>query len=361
MVWEPKYTITKEILDNLTKIEAIKNSFDDKPLSPVLLSSLHNSAKINSTHYSTKIEGNMLTLEEVTQSLNSMAKYVAPHRPRDEKEVKNYYNALSYMEDYLTKGSELNETFIKKIHAMIEGQKSPTPYRTEQNAIYDSTDGSLVYLPPEVKDVAPMMADLLLWLADNISVLPTPVAAGLFHYQFVTIHPYIDGNGRTARLITSFIMRKFGYGLKGIYSLDEYYAQDLQTYYRALATHPHHNYYEGRHEADLTGWLNYFIAGVASAFSNIETKAIEEADKGFTVDKSPLIRNLDIHQRKVLELFVEFKELSSSQMAKYIGINEQAMRILIRKWVTDEFLAVANSAKKSRTYILSEKYEKLIV
>lgn len=74
MVWMPKYTITKEILSYLTKIESIKNSFEDKPLSPVLLSSLHQSAKISQTHYSTQIEGNNLTLKQVKihyiQSIN---------------------------------------------------------------------------------------------------------------------------------------------------------------------------------------------------------------------------------------------------------------------------------------------------
>ncbi len=69
----------------------------------------------------------------------------------------------------------------------------------------------------------------------NAGNLPIPLVAGIVHYQFVTIHPYYDGNGRTARLLTSFIMRKGGYGLKGIYSLEEYYAKDLTRYYDAFA------------------------------------------------------------------------------------------------------------------------------
>ena len=95
MTWTPKYTITKEILSYLTKIESIKNSFEDKPLSPVLLSSLHQSAKISSTHYSTKIEGNHLSLKQVENALYTVNKSAQSYQGHDGKEGKAYYDALS--------------------------------------------------------------------------------------------------------------------------------------------------------------------------------------------------------------------------------------------------------------------------
>ena len=197
-------------------------------------------------------------------------------------------------------------------------------------------------------------------MQDNIDKLPTPIVAGLFHYQFVTIHPYFDGNGRTARLITSYIMRKFGYGLKGIYSLEEYYAKNLPDYYQALMTHPHHNYYFGRNEADLTSWIEYFIKGVAEAFTNVEVKAAKEQNKGLTIDKSPLLRKLDIKQRKILELFTEFEAITSAQAGDYLGISSQSARLLLNKWVDEGFLQIVNIAKKNRTYGLSEDFEQML-
>ena len=360
MTWQPKYTITKEILSNLTRIERVKEAFESKPLSPVLLNSLHNTAKVSSVHYSTQIEGNRLSMEQVERTLHTMAKKAATHHQRDEKEVKAYYDALNYMEKYLDEKGTFTEPFIQKVHALIEGQKKVIPYRETQNAIYDSVSGALVYLPPEAKDVPLFMKEMVAWVKENINTLPTPIVAGLVHYQFVTIHPYFDGNGRTARLITSFLMRKFGYGLKGIYSLEEYYAKDLASYYEALATHPHHNYYEGRHEADLTRWLEYFIKGVAEAFEKVSIKAEEEVKKGLSVDKSPLIRQLDIKQRKALELFVEYKEITSGQLAGYMGISEQSARLLMKKWIEDGFLQVANPAKKNRTYVLTKEFEDML-
>jgi Fic family protein len=360
MVWTPKYTITQEILSDLTKIENVKISFNDKPLSPVLLNSLHKTAKISSTHYSTQIEGNHLTMQQVEATLYTKNKKSTEYQGHDEKEVKAYYNAISYMEKYLDENAPFFEGFVQKIHSLVEGEKKTVPYRDAQNAIYDSSDGMLVYLPPEAKDVPEMMKDLIAFVKENIDILPTPIIAGLFHYQFVTIHPYFDGNGRTARLITSYLMRKFGYGLKGIYSLEEYYAKDLASYYQALATHPHHNYYYGRDKADLTSWLSYFIKGIATAFENVLTKASEEQNKGFTADIAPILRGLDIKQRKILELFAEYKEITSIQAGAYLGISSQSARLLLNKWVDEGFLKIVNTAKKNRTYGLTDKYEELL-
>ena len=360
MTWTPKYTITKEILTDLTKIETVKNSFDDKPLSPVLLSSLHKTAKITQTHYSTQIEGNRLTLKQVENALYTSNKSAKNYQGHDEKEVKSYYEAINYMEKYLDSNSPFSLSFIQKVHSIVEGSKKNIPYRDAQNAIYDSSDGALVYLPPETKDVPIMMDDLVKWVQDNINTLPTPIIAGLFHYQFVTIHPYFDGNGRTARLITSYIMRKFGYGLKGIYSLEEYYAKNLGDYYKALATHPHHNYYFGRNVADLTSWLEYFIRGVADAFTNIEIKAKEKDITG-KADVSPILRKLDIKQRKILELFTEFEEITSIQAGEYLNLSSQSARLILNKWVQEGFLSIVNKARKNRTYGLAPEYEKLIL
>ena len=360
MTFLPKYTITKDILADLTKIEAVKNSFEDKPLSPVLLSSLHKTAKIAQSHYSTQIEGNRLSLKQVETTLYSANKTAKDYQGHDEKEVKAYYNAINYMEKVLEEGGEFNEKLVQKIHSLVENSQKIIPYRNEQNAIYDTSDGSLVYLPPETKDVPVMMKDLITWVNENIDKLPTPIVASLFHYQFVTIHPYFDGNGRTARLMTNYIMRKFGYGLKGIYSLEEYYAKNLKDYYQALATHPHHNYYYGRHEADLTSWVEYFIKGVATAFENINIKAKEQQNVGIK-DISPALRKLDIKQRKILELFVEFEEITSNQAGEYLNLSSQSARLLLNKWVDVGFLIIANKARKNRTYGLAEEYEELLM
>lgn len=118
----------------------------------------------------------------------------------------------------------------------------------------DAASGAIVYLPPEAADVSPLMADLVAWIAQaEREQTPAPVVAGLAHYQFVTIHPFYDGNGRTTRALATLLLYRQGYDLGRFYSLEAVYAQDLPAYYAALQTHPHANDYEGRADAELTG------------------------------------------------------------------------------------------------------------
>ena len=356
MVFIPKYTVTARMLQNLAKIEIAKQNFETQPLSPQLLHSLRETAKISAVHYSTRIEGNKLTLNEVAEAIRGKK---LPQKERDEKEVKAYYQAWNAMEQAVREHQVFGEDLIGRLHTLIEGEKKIIPYRNCQNAIYDSESGAKVYLPPEFGDVPQMMLDLCEW-ANQAKELPVPLIAGIVHYQFVTIHPYIDGNGRTARLLTSFIMRANGYDLKGIYSMEEYYAQNLNAYYNALQTHPHHNYYYGRQDADITSWLEYFIGGVAESFDKIDRQATFQKEQGFSVDRSPIIRELDIKQRKIVELFMEFKEVNSGQIAQKLSISPESARGLLRRWLAEGFLQYANPAKKSRTYKLADKYERLI-
>ncbi len=353
-MFNPKYTLTQTMIQNLARIEVIKQSFETISISPRLLASLRETAKVSSVHYSTRIEGNRLTKEEVKGILHN--KHL-PAKQRDEKEVKAYYDAFMYVESALVNGKTLSEYTIFKIHDLVEGQKKSIPYRDSQNAIYDSVTGAKIYLPPEAKEVPLLMKELIEWIVDNQS-LSIPLLAGIIHYQFVTIHPYYDGNGRTARLLTTFIMRQMGYDLKGIYSLEEYYANNLMAYYDALQTHPHHNYYYGRDKADITGWLEYFIGGVKEAFENVYKQSIKLPHAETNVDTS--MRELNIKQRRTLELFVHFKEINSTQVAEALHISAGAARALMREFMAVDFIIPANKSRKARTYILTEKYQKLL-
>jgi Fic family protein len=343
------------MLKSLAKIEVIKQTFDTKPISVHLLNSLRKTAKVSAVHYSTAIEGNQLSLKEVSGIVDGRK---ASSKQHDEKEVKAYYDAWNAMENAVRSQATFDEKLIASLHTLVEGSKKIIPYRNCQNAIYDSETGAKIYLPPEFQDVPALMNDLCNWVK-NSQEIPVPIVAGIVHYQFVTIHPYLDGNGRTARLLTSFIMQSRGYGLKGVYSLEEYYAENLTAYYDALQTHPHHNYYYGRNEADITSWLEYFIEGAAQAFDKVNRQANEQALKGFSVDRNPLIRELDIKQRKVLELFVDFKEVDSKQISDVLKVSAQSARELIRKWVSAGFLHTTDKSKKARKYSLSSKYEEI--
>jgi len=358
MPFSPNYTITVAIAQNLVAIETGKKQFESIPMNAMLLSSLRKSARLASTHYSTQIEGNRLTMEQVTDVVSKKAEGF-PGRERDEKEVVNYYKALEYLE---TKNNKpLTETTIQTIHGwVLSGRKSASAYREGQNVIKDGLSGAIVYMPPEASEVSGLMKALVSWIDTSLKKgkIPVPIIAALAHYQFATIHPYYDGNGRTARLITNYILHYGGYGLKGIYSLEAYYAKNLQGYYDALAVDDIPNYYMGRAEADLTNFLEYFMKGMAISFTNIVASSKENSSPSLQ-DNSKTLRELSAKQRMALDLFVNQKEITNTDLAQHLGISKRSAATLLKKWLENEFLIIGNPSNRARSYRLNHKWEQL--
>ena len=364
-MFTPNFQITAALTKMLMDIEASRQAVSSLPITLPVLTSLRESARLISTHYSTQIEGNRLTQDQVDDVLHGGT---FPNRERDEREVKNYYQALDFLDGLIKSGQAENkapgteEHDIRTIHGLImEGKKRSTSYRDGQNVIKDSSSGSIVYMPPEAKDVPLLMADLITWINEQVAKaeLPVPIIAAIAHYQFATIHPYYDGNGRTARLLTSLVLHKSGYGLKGIYSLEEYYATNLQAYYNALTVGDSHNYYFGRAEADITEWVNYFCEGMADAFANVRLKATEAAKEAKT-DHSALLRELDQRQKQVLSLFGKSRYITTREIAGLLGIHIRTALNLCKKWVESGFIIQHGAANKSRKYELADKWVELI-
>jgi Fic family protein len=362
MPFKPAFTITPNIARCLMRIEAARQAVEDLPITPSVLATLRVTSRLLSTHYSTMIEGNLLTPEQVGKVIGKHQHF--PGRERDEKEVRGYYAALAKAESIAASGTAVTESHIRLLHALLVagGRKTakPTPYRDGQNVIRDSQSRGIVYMPPEAKDVPKLMQELAAWIeAPEQEGLPCPLRGGIVHYQVATIQPYYDGNGRTARLLTTLILHLGGYDLKGLYSLEEYYARNLGAYYEALAIGPSHNYYQGRAEADITKWLEYFCDGMAASFENVKKRAREAAGSG-AQDRSAALRRLDPRQRAALALFSQGDVITSSGIEALFRISQRAARNLLSKWVADGFLLVADPARKSRKYRLAKEFQEII-
>ena len=358
MPFNPNYQIAAETVKALLAIEASRVAMDGLPVTPQLIASLRMSARLLSTHYSTQIEGNRLTLPEVAIVVAGGGGFAG--RERDEREVSNYFKAADKAETVASLKRAFREQDIQVLHGLVyDGRPKPSPYRDGQNVIRDSADGQIVYMPPEAKDVPELMKELILWLNEEAGAkrLPIPVIAALAHYQFATIHPYYDGNGRTARLFTTMILHRCGYGLKGIYSLEEYYAKNLRHYYAALEVGPSHNYYLGRPEADVSGFIEYFCVGMAEACAKVRAQAEMSAGPEPLNDVAAL-RELRPLQRHALGLFSKSKIVTATELAEYLGITHRRGRELCIKWVAAGFIVIENSSKKARSYQLAERYEK---
>ncbi|MDN3505431.1 MAG: Fic family protein [Rhabdochlamydiaceae bacterium] len=358
--FKPNYTISSKILSHLMRVESMKEKVLYLPVTPMILNSLRETARLYTTHYSTMIEGNQLEPNQVKEVLKHEGHF--PGREREEHEVKGYYAALTQVEVWAAKNIKITEKHIQTLHALVmaNGKMNvkPSKYRDGQNVIRDGRTKAIIYMPPEAKDVNGLMMALVNWI-NCAKDLPCPLVAAIVHYQFATIHPYYDGNGRTARLLTMLILYLGGYDLKGIYSLEEYYARNLGAYYGAISVGESHNYYIGRAEAEITQWIEYFIEGMVFSCESVLKYMSEASKKGFS-DQSSILKKLDPKQRKSLELFQQFEIITSRQIGELFGYKPRTSAALCSKWVKEEFITVVDSSNRGRKYKLSDRYEGLL-
>ncbi|HSK80272.1 MAG TPA: Fic family protein, partial [Thermoanaerobaculia bacterium] len=150
-----------------------------------------------------------------------------------------------------------------------------------------------------------------------------------------------------------------GYGLNGLFSLEEHHARDLAAYYNSLAIHPHHNYYEGRDTADLTPWLAYFVDTLAVVFTSTKDEALRSAAETPPMEPEAL-RRLDPRARTVLALFTRTERITAGDVANALGLSDRMARVLLSDWVRQGWLEVADPSRRSRSYGLSAIYRQLI-
>ena len=186
-------------------------------------------------HYSTSIEGNTLTLAQV-QSLVAGEEVAAP--AQQVQEVQNYKEAIAYVQSLVGDGDAVvTEDVIRTIHFVVSkgltGYGSGR-YRTEQNYVVDRNSGKRVFHPPSPSRVPGLMREFVEW-ANTSPHLDSVYRAGLAHLNFVAIHPFTDGNGRTARVLETLLLYKGGFRGEDLISLEEYFGLDTRRYYEAIA------------------------------------------------------------------------------------------------------------------------------
>lgn len=257
-----KVTITNDILNSIIEIELNRYKISLVELSQNVLNKLRKNSKIKSSYASNKIEGNPLSEKQAEEVIESDER---KHYLKPDQEVRNYFLALNYLEEKLNNKEKLSKKLILDVQKLVEkgapkekiGLRGPMPPGV-LFAVYDSKTGNPDYIPPEYNDV-PGLLDELIEYVNTTDDHPLIVAA-VVHYQLVTIHPFEDGNGRTARLLSGYIMDLNGYGFNGVGSLEEYFAYDVDEYYDSIQMGLPALYYSGRENPPHPEiWINYFL------------------------------------------------------------------------------------------------------
>ena len=257
-----KVTLTNEILSYITEIEQNRYKVSSVKLSKAVMNRLRKNSKKKSSYASNKIEGNPLSEKQVDEVIESDER---KHYLKPEQEVRNYFLALNYLEEKVNKKEKFSKKLILDVQKLVEkgaskekiGLRGPMPPGV-LFAVYDSKTGNPDYIPPEYCDI-PGLLDELIEYVNTTDDHPLIVAA-VVHYQLVTIHPFEDGNGRTARLLSGYIMDLNGYGFNGVGSLEEYFAYDIDEYYESIQMGLPALYYSGRENPPHPEiWIHYFL------------------------------------------------------------------------------------------------------
>lgn len=268
-MFQPKYTITDRLLANIKRVNSIVNELNDKRFPSVVLLELERSAREVSTYASTSIEGNPLLLTEVKKILKSKPTHI-----RDsEKEVLNYNQALQDLNKQLEEGNvRLSLSFILKIQKQVVNGLLPKfetgRLREKPVVVNDPRTGQPVYLPPDAREVNPLIEDLVEFTNKNRENVDPLILAGIFHKQMVIIHPFMDGNGRTTRLVTKSLLAALGLNTFNLFSFEHYYNKNVTRYFQTVGEFG--NYYELVAKIDFTNWLEYFTEGIIDELLRVQ-------------------------------------------------------------------------------------------
>lgn len=257
----PKYTITDQLLANITRITSLVHDLNNRHFPRVVQVQFAQAAREVSVHASTSIEGNPLPLTEVKRVLKSR-----PAHLRDsEKEVLNYNTALESLSAQLTTNkSGVSLSLILAIHEQVTAGLLPLfasgKLRQKPVVVNDPPTGQIVYLPPDAEEVKPLIGDLLEFVEAKAGLVDPLILAGIFHKQMVIIHPFMDGNGRTTRLATKVLLAKMGLNTFNLFSFENYYNQNVTKYFQTVGEYG--DYHELAEKIDFTAWLEYFTGGI---------------------------------------------------------------------------------------------------
>lgn len=285
-MYTPHFTITNNLLTYISKIEAAKEVIDHAALVPAWEAKFRDDALTRTVYYGTKIEGNDLTQAQAEQviRLDNMVdpREVAERagivaRERDIQEVINYRNVMQWIdqwEKFVQRPGQISEDILKTLHKLttqriLDPQYIGT-YRDKQVVVRSATNGTVAFRPPLAVEIPYYIEEFFEWLnSDHAQQIHPIFRAAVTHYQLVFVHPFIEGNGRTARAMATLVLYSSGYDFKKFFSIEKYFDDDVEKYYLALLS------VQQQEQQDLTYWLEYFCYGLAVEIDKVKQQVLK--------------------------------------------------------------------------------------
>lgn len=347
----PKYSITPQTLSNMTEIAEIKAIVERSRVLPLNEALLRRQAILRIAHTSTSIEGNKLAEFEVGKVMEGKS-VRAPQK--DIMEVENYVKSLKLLDEMAKSKADLTEADILKLHtvlinSLVDKEKTGRFRPADVYVLDDLGDGReiLRFKAPPAPEVPKMIKDLLDWLKRSKTEGIHPIIrAGILHLQFVTIHPFTDGNGRAARLLTQLSLYKEGWDFRKIIVLEDYYNRDRMSYYNAENKAQGKKYAE---DMDFTGWLEYFTSG----FLVEARKALEQIQSiGYgQVSKESEQVFLNAGEIQIMDFLTTTGRITSDDVVDVLNVAKRTAQLKLKN-LSDKKLIKLNGKGPASYYSL---------
>lgn len=301
---------------------------------------------------SSRIEGTQTNMNEALLPVEE----IKPERRNDWHEVNNYTRALNNAIEQL-KELPLSSRLLRQAHkTLLDGvrgeHKLPGEFRTSQNWIGGVSLADAVFIPPAPHYVHPLMSDLENFLHNNETKVPALIRVGLAHYQFETIHPFLDGNGRIGRLLITLYLVSESILEKPLLYLSAFFEKNKTLYYENLSG--------VRVKSDLLQWLRYFLIGVEEAASNAVTtlSAILQLKAKMEKDIQDLLGRRSHNGLKLLIHLFKSPAVTVKQVEKVCELSTKAANDLVNAFEKNKWLKQMGSSERYRSFLF-EPYLRL--
>ena len=352
-MYTPKYHISNKILKGIGKIEASKEVIENAPLVPSYEKQFQTDAIVRSVYHGTHIEGNDLTLIQTKKVLEGEEVF---GRPRDVQEVINYRYVMKILEDLSQKRSGYDISMLKEIHSatvdkIVPMEKTGT-LRTTQVVIKEEGTGKVIFTPPSFVEVPYLLDDFFEWLNCDEGRETHPVfRAGIAHYVLVSIHPFVEGNGRSIRAFSSLIMMREGYDFKRFFAIEEHFDRDLNAYYDSFFKVDTQT--PNIFERDLTPWIEYFTEVVA-----IEMEKIKEKIRKLSIDSRMKVKigeqiTLSERQMRLVEYLSDQGSAVMKDLGKILPMISEDTILRDLKDLVDKGIIKKEGATKAAKYVVA--------
>lgn len=301
---------------------------------------------------SSQIEGTMATMIDAIEA----EVMVNTKTPKDVDDILHYIKALNYGMDRVTSDQfPLTLRFIRELHGQLMHKarathfSDPGEFRKTQNWIGGTRPDNARFVPPPVHEMKNALGDLEKFIHLNDDI-PVVIKAGIVHAQFETIHPFLDGNGRTGRMLITFYLWKEGYLEKPVLFLSSYFQKYQEVYYEMLS---------GYHNGKVAEWIDFFLDGVIE----ISKEAIDIVDKITKLRKDDMAKIMKLGKRAsetadiVLPRLYGQPIINVAVMQEWTGFTRAGAQTVIDRFID---MSILSPRHKDKTYGQSYEYKKYL-